>query len=106
MWRPWGRGGRTGCAWLSPYPSHAGRREHQGCERRQRHRERPGPAMRTHLLGRDLPGVADIAAAIMLGIGVEPLDIGAAERHADAIAIANEGREIAHDDGDLALVAA
>src|SRR4051812_30439870 len=106
MWRPWGRDGLAGYASLSPCFSHARRREDEGRERRQRHGQRPGPSMRGYLLGGDVAGIADIAAAVMLGIGIEPLDIGAAERHADAVAIAHQRREIAHDDSDIALVAA
>jgi hypothetical protein len=59
-----------------------------------------------HLLGLDPAAVADAAAAVFGGVGVEALAPAAGEGAADPVILARHGREVADDERDVARLAA
>src|SRR5687768_5486038 len=80
-----------------PCPYSARRLKDEGGQRRKREQERVRPPVPAHRFGFDRTAVAEAAAAIFGGIGVEPLAPSPAARHPDAVFQARHRREVAHD---------
>src|ERR1051325_6520628 len=70
-------------------------------ERRQRNRQRIGPAVNRLLTGLDAAGVSQAAAIIIARVAVEDLSPPAAARRADAVVQPRHRREVARDEDNI-----
>src|SRR5579863_4786495 len=71
-------------------------------ERRKGERQGKIETVMSGVLRYDGAGVADIAAAVNAGIGIENFAINSGRRHADAISITHHRRKIAYADDPAA----